>query len=190
MGRGQLKDLSEYWSGNNFGSHAPILYKILQLVKGPSFELGCGLFSTPIFCDILKGYIFLSFERNELWYKKILNANHHSDPKHEIIKVKEWDEIFTNNSPIIKNYWSIIFVDHAGRRRVGDATKLKNKCDFMLLHDTDADGHGGAYGWKNLWKHFKYYKHFHHKSPIYNPGVTLASNSINVDKWWKMNFGK
>jgi len=179
-----MKQLSDYWDGKEgYGSHCPILYELMKHIQGPVLELGCGDFSTPLLCDIAKDDILVSLESEQEWYDQMVTRGYHANPKHSIIYVADWDKMFVE----IEQYWTLIFVDHNGTRRVNDALLLKNRCDIMILHDTDADGSGGKYGWKDLWQHFRYRKDFKHGNPVAMPATSIVSNVVDVNDWWKKN---
>ena len=185
--------VDHYWKdedGKGYGTHCPILYKILTAQKGPTLELGGGEYSTRMLSDLLHNEIFATLEPNQKWYQKMVEAKYHQNESHSVIHVTDWKKVFSKDSFVMKNHWFLIFIDHDGSRRVDDAIRLKDQCDLMVLHDTDADGNGGKYGWKKLWEHFKYKKDFGYGDPRKKPATSLVSNTIDVNKWWKENVEK
>lgn len=108
------------------GSHLPVLKKVLDQNTKPVLELGAGWYSTPfLYWDCLdKGISFTSYETD-----------------------KEWVEALDGMSTWIDNYrdapidqeWGVVFIDHApAERRVVDVLRLKDKADYIVLHDTES----------------------------------------------------
>ena len=149
--------LSPAWS-----THLPVLSKIMSMSKGPVLELGSGIFSTP----------FL------YWMSKHQNREFHSydnDPKYAerlvgfgVKIVDKWNEIDIDNI-----HWGVVFIDHhpAQRRRI-DAYRLRNKADFIIIHDSN----GTEYEWEKLYPHFKY--QYNYKKA--RPNTTILSNICEI----------
>ena len=126
----------------NWDNHRPLLWWALKETKGqtePVLEMGCGEGSTPY----LKSYLktdkrkLISYDYSQEWADKY-NAIH----------VTDWDAIEHEN-------YSVILIDHSpGERRYLDVIKLANKCDYMIIHDTEPQATG--YMMDKVWHLFPY----------------------------------
>jgi len=109
----------------NWDNHRPLLWWALKQTKGqtePVLEMGCGEGSTPYLMQYLKTdkRKLISYDYSKEWADKY-NANH----------VTDWDAIEHEN-------YSVILIDHSpGERRHLDVIKLANKCDYMIIHDSE-----------------------------------------------------
>jgi hypothetical protein len=131
-----LKDIQ------NWNNHRPLIYWALQETKGltePILEMGCGEGSTPYlieFCKKNKRQL-ISYDYDKEWADKY-NAIH----------VTDWDSI--NHE-----YYSVILIDHSpGERRYIDIEKLKDKCEYMIIHDSEPAAYG--YMLDKIWHLFPY----------------------------------
>ena len=130
-------------------SHIPILTRVVDLTTGPILELGMG-FSTTILdmmCSNTRRPI-VSYENDPIWYEKY---RAYSSDFHKIILVDNWDKI-----DIDEHHWSIAFIDHRPdfRRRI-DAERLKDKADFIILHDSEPESNR-FYKYTDIYPLFKY----------------------------------
>lgn len=126
----------------NWDNHRPLLWWALKETKGqtePVLELGCGEGSTPYLKQYLKTdkRKLISYDYSKEWADKY-SANH----------VTDWDAIEHEN-------YSIILIDHSpGERRHLDIIKLANKCDYMIIHDSEPEAYG--YMLDKIWHLFPY----------------------------------
>ncbi len=141
----------------------PMLIKILQMTNGSVMELGGGAFSTPLLHWLCaeKERELVTYENN-LDYEKFLKT--FVSKNHSIRFIKDWKDID------MQTHWSVVFIDHSPAiRRSIDAIRLKDKADYIILHDSNQD-HG--YGYENVWEHFKY----RYDWKFATPNVTVVSN--------------
>ncbi len=131
-----LKDIQ------NWNNHRPLIYWALQETKGltePILEMGCGEGSTPYlieFCKKNKRQL-ISYDYDKEWADKY-NAIH----------ITDWDSINHEN-------YSVILIDHSpGERRYIDIQKLKDKCEYMIIHDSEPAATG--YMLDKIWHLFPY----------------------------------
>jgi hypothetical protein len=131
-------------------SHVHVWDKFLRKERGDTLELGGGANSTPFLSSHLTDYDLVTLESSEEWYSKIVSSGWHSGKTHRAEFVRDWD--LYDWSWIKARRWKYIFIDHApGERRPSDIIRLLPYCDYMVIHDTDADrGKGGAYGWAKV----------------------------------------
>jgi hypothetical protein len=126
----------------NWDNHRPLLWWALKETKGqiePVLEMGCGEGSTPYLMQYLKTdkRKLISYDYDKEWADKY-NANH----------VTDWDAIEHEN-------YSVILIDHSpGERRYLDVIKLANKCDYMIIHDSEPAATG--YMLDKVWHLFPY----------------------------------
>ena len=109
----------------NWDNHRPLLWWALKETKGqtePVLEMGCGEGSTPYLKQYLKTdkRKLISYDYSLEWASK-----------YDAIHVTDWDAIEHEN-------YSVILIDHSpGERRYLDVIKLANKCDYMIIHDSE-----------------------------------------------------
>jgi hypothetical protein len=126
----------------NWDNHRPLLWWALKQTKGqtePVLEMGCGEGSTPYLQQYLKTdkRKLISYDYSKEWADKY-QANH----------VTDWDSI--NHEQ-----YSVILIDHSpGERRYIDIQKLKDKCDYMIIHDSEPAAYG--YMLDKIWHLFPY----------------------------------
>jgi uncharacterized radical SAM superfamily protein len=114
-----------------FGSHIPILVKILEKTNGKILELGMGL-STIVMHTMAAQTKrpIVSYESNKEWYEESLK---YKSDFHQIEFVDNWDDADIDNE-----FWDVVLVDHwTDRRRVVEVKRLANKANYILLHDSD-----------------------------------------------------
>lgn len=126
----------------NWDNHRPLLWWALEQTKEsqlPILEMGCGEGSTPYlqeWCKKNKKELF-SYDYDKDW------AN-----KYNAIHITDWDSI---NHP----QYSVILIDHSpGERRYIDIEKLKDNCEYMIIHDSEPAATG--YMLDKIWHLFPY----------------------------------
>ena len=129
----------------SYGSHIPILVKLVSMTSGPIMELGVGFFSTPVLhwlCAPTKRKL-VSYESNVSYYEM---AKNYITPWHDVRLIDNWDDLD------LSERWNIIFIDHGpGIRRNTEMVRVANVADYVIVHDTEA---------KSDW-HYNYSKAFH-----------------------------
>ena len=188
-----LLDNVESWC-----SHRPLLQIALELTKdsqSPILELGTGYGST----EQLHKYVqnnnrkLISLDTNKEWLDKYshLNSNNHElvfkpdnlkwnkeklewyDTCNEI---PEWLDIVTNNGI------SVCLVDHAcGERRHHDIKRIYEKCDIIVIHDTQPEATG--YLLDKIWNLFKYRLNL-----IMGDDAAIVSNKYDVSQLSGLKF--
>jgi hypothetical protein len=106
-----------------YGSHLPVLRWAVEKTKGPIFEMGAGLFSTPYL--VATGRTLVTYELDPEWTKRI-KLMVGSSPNHS----------WTKKTPT--QYFSVAFLDGGteeswlkDRRKMFDAIRA----DVFLVHD-------------------------------------------------------
>lgn len=126
----------------NWDNHRPLLWWALKQTKGQTehvLEMGCGEGSTPYLQQYLKTdkRKLISYDYSKEWADKY-NAIH----------ITDWDSI--NHEQ-----YSVILIDHSpGERRYIDIQKLKDNCDYMIIHDSEPAAYG--YMLDKIWHLFPY----------------------------------
>ena len=160
----KVKDLSMY------GSHLPILAKVLEHTEGPILDLGMGLSTVLIhmMAKETKRQVF-SYESDWEWFEA--NQIYKSD-FHQMIFVKNWD--FVEFKGV---HWNIAMVDHApAKRRKEEIKKLANCCDFILIHDSEPES-DKFYKYSWIYDRFKY-RYDYTKC---RPNTTVLSNFVDLE---------
>jgi hypothetical protein len=113
-----------------WGSHIPVLMKLLTCTKGEVLELGMGVYSTPLLFWICvdNGRKLVSYENSEKYFSMVGKNN---NKLHEAHLIDDWDSIDIEKS------WDIVFIDaNPMDARVSLAKKVANYSKFVVLHDT------------------------------------------------------
>lgn len=136
-------------------NHRPLLYLALEFTKNnkdPILELGCGNGST----NQLHQYIenddrtLISFDTDKKWLDTFI---HLQSKKHQFVYKK--DEEITDWLTNLDTFFSVCLVDHApGERRHKDISLLRDKCDIIVIHDSEPEATG--YMLDKIWHLFKY----------------------------------
>lgn len=156
-----------------FGSHLPILTRLIDLTDEPILELGMGLWSTPmldLMCKKTERGI-ASYDNDKKWFDE--NAKWRSS-YHSVEFVEDWENINITN-----RHWSIVLIDHRpGHRRHKEALRLAHNADFILLHDSEpSQEHWTRYS--KIYPLFKY-KYVYDKCL---PNTTVLSNTVDIKKF-------
>lgn len=137
------------YSGHpGFGSHLPILMKVIGLSDGPVLELGMGMFSTPFlhWACFDKQRRLVSLEKDpECFY---LNRHYRAD-FHELRLVEDWDKAD------LSGHWGVVLIDHERDRRIHEARRLANSADYILMHDSEGR-RDKNYKYTQIYPLFKY----------------------------------
>jgi len=132
----------------NYGSHLPVLMKVMSLTSGPVVELGGGLYSTPyLHWDCFRqGRELVTYESDPRFFDTFKQYNRGS---HKVILVEDWDKVDLSRP------WSVGFVDHSpGSRRGKDLARLAH-VEYAIAHDAMNPG-SGKYGYDEGFKAFKW----------------------------------
>ncbi|MEK7112154.1 MAG: hypothetical protein AAB875_02400 [Patescibacteria group bacterium] len=122
----------------------PVFLKLAQKTNGAILELGSGVFSTPLL------HWVCAEKRRELWTyedtKEYLEFAHlFKSRNHHIRLVEDWEKVDFPNG-------SIALIDQI-KNRAETAIMLKDKVDYVILHDSEAPE---VYDYEKVYPHFKY----------------------------------
>jgi len=114
-----------------YGSHIPILVKILGNTDGKILDLGVGLSTIVMHAMATQTKRpIVSYESDKKWYEA--NLVYQSD-FHQIKFVEDW-----NKADIDNEFWDVVLIDHhPARRRIEEVKRLANKANYILPHDSD-----------------------------------------------------
>jgi hypothetical protein len=153
----------------DYTTHMPMLIKVVQMTSGPVLELGAGVFSTP-----LLHWLCAESGRRLDTYEDVADCYHFAHKfrsrNHRIHFVEDWDAVE------FAGHWDVVFIDHTTGRRSVDALRLKDKADYIILHDSEAEKH---YGYDKVWPEFRYIYHWKNCQPW----TTVVSNLKDVSRW-------
>jgi hypothetical protein len=152
-----------------YGTHIPALIKAVEVTDGPVLELGCGISSTPFLYWLCRDQDrqFVSYDNDQKWIKTVGYPTQF---------VENWDK-----TDIDSIHWSVALLDHRpGERRPEDAIRLKDKADFIILHDSEPEL-DKFYGYEKIYPLFKY--RFDYTKFL--PHTTVLSNLVDIKKYLK-----
>ena len=137
-------------------THIPLLVRVFDKSEGDVLEVGTGYFSTLVlkWLCTMTGRNLVSYETKESWYKR---AKAKATKNHKVILCPNLDE-----ADFDKKHWGLVFIDHGpNSRRIVDIERLKDKCDYMVIHDTQPNSDKNPnlptnYHYDKIWKMFKY----------------------------------
>ena len=116
----------------HWGSHMPVLIRLMEMTEGDVLEMGTGLYSTPFlhYACMLQGRHLVSYENNPEYFATYKDYN---CPWHQVLFVNDWKDAG------IRRRWGLAFIDSApeeGRKDL--ALKMANFARVIVLHDSDA----------------------------------------------------
>lgn len=140
-------------NNEGWGSHQPVLTYLLNKIPNCRFlELGAGDNSTSLITE-LSSYSE-HYETNFEWYQKMKK---YETDIHKIIFWNQYTMYEWLNCPAFEQEWDVAFIDNApGESRQSNLLKLRDKCRFIVCHDTEEVYKPSAsnYGWN--FSTFKY----------------------------------
>ena len=152
-----------------YGSHLPVLTKLVEMTDGPILETGVGLYSTPYlhYACLPSKRSLTSYESEPGWMRYFKDCR--SD-FHEVSLIEDWDKLEAGK------FWDIAFVDNGPdptRKEV--AKKLRNNAKYIILHDSDPEN-DWLYKYSEIYPYFKY--RFDYTQAI--PNTTVVSNFVDL----------
>lgn len=149
-------------------THFPLLIKCVLATDGPILEMGTGFFSTPLLHWLAseRQRLLISYDDNYDFYTM---ARRFQNRYHRIRLIEDWNKLD------IGGHWSVALIDQSRKSRAPMAIYLKDKVDYVVIHDTNASQY---YHYERIWPHYKY-KYDYTKQ---NPNTTVVSNFKDL-KW-------
>ena len=154
----------------DWGTHLPMLIKIMGMTGGHVLEMGMGMYSTPfLHWACFPDRRLVSYENDEKCYKMNKQygraSRQYPEDFHEVHYVKSWDDAK------IERPWNVAFIDHApANRRIFDIERIANYAEYVIVHDTQRNYRFCDY--KKVWPLFKY--RYDYKRAV--PWTTVLSN--------------
>lgn len=155
-----------------WGSHIPVLVKLLDITSGPVLELGMGAFSTPLLHSLCqnKDRLLVSYEEGDNYF-----AMHKpfESPLHQLVHImapEDWGKTKIEDTP-----WDVAFIDHCADRRAADAARLANIAKYVVIHDSDPSN-DKYYHYPEIYPLFKY--RYDYTKLV--PNTTVLSNFVDV----------
>jgi hypothetical protein len=153
----------------HWGSHLPLLMKIVPITEGSVLELGLGFFSTPVLHWLCydKKRELVSYD-DDVHYVKLFRQFGHSD-YHKIFMVEDWDKI------PIERLWDVVLIDHRDSRRRIEAKRLANYAKYVILHDSNPESNP-CFRYSEVYPRYKY----RHDYTSVRNHVTVLSNFVDL----------
>ena len=148
-----------FGANKKFGTHFPVLIKMVEMTDGPILELGMGLNSSLFLhwaCYLSKRKL-VSYESYRECYKFFKNLN---NEYHQVSWVRDgdWDKID------VLDHWSVVLVDHESDRRTKEIERLANSADYIIAHDSEGRN-DKSYKYSQIYPLFKYRYNFTRARP-------------------------
>lgn len=147
----------------------PLLTLAVHQSTGPVLELGNGHASTPNLHSLLAGTgrKLYSYDGNSDWVERFAALR---KPWHVIELKPHWA------FDLPEQHFGCVLIDHAADIRVRDTLRLKHMADFIVMHDTNAEG----YGFAAIWPHFAHRV----DDRRYLPWTSCVSNVRKLEVDW------
>jgi len=117
-----------------YGSHMPVIARLVDMTQGPILELGMGIYSTSlldVMCHEGKRTL-ISYDNDPAWFKE--NQGWESD-YHKVHFVNNYNEADIENT-----HWSVALVDHRpALRRIIEIKRLAPHAEYIIVHDTEPE---------------------------------------------------
>jgi hypothetical protein len=153
-----------------WGSHLPVLMKVISLTEGDVLELGMGLYSTPyLHWACLNKRKLVSYDNDSEIFPSL--KKEYGEGLHEVNFVDDWSKID------IEKPWDVVLVDHAPvARRSEEIKRLANFAKFIVIHDSQ-ERDDKTYHYSTIYPLFKYKLVFDKAKPP----TTLLSNFVDIN---------
>jgi hypothetical protein len=133
----------------DWGTHMPMLIKLIPITMGDILEMGMGWYSTPLlhWISMDQNRKLVSYENDKEYYDIFKDAK---NDLHEISYVEAWEDAH------IKKEWGVAFIDFRPKIERRKAVRdLANLAKFIIIHDTDPRSEK-FYGYNKIYPLFKY----------------------------------
>lgn len=155
-----------------WGSHLPVLMKLVYETTGDVLELGMGLYSTPfLHWACYPNRTLFSYESDRECYE--LNKQYKNGLQHQVFYVENWNDAFIDRGS--SHIWDVALVDHApSQRRVVEIERLKDSAKYIVVHDTQRNKR--FCNFESIYPLFKY--RYDYTKAV--PYTTVLSNFVDV----------
>lgn len=159
----------------NYGSHIPVLARVMALTTGDALEMGMGINSTPLMhwlCATTKRHL-VSYESSRDQAAQWEHFAGVNTPWHEIRVVEQWADA------AIERPWDVAFIDHdPGIRRHEDVARLAQRANYIIIHD--ADGRDDP---KHLYSKIYPLFKWQFRYTAYRPHTAVLSNFVDLSEF-------
>src|SRR3990170_1708216 len=153
----------------NYGSHLPVLIRVMSITSGDALEMGMGYSSTPVMhwmCATTKRRL-VSYENDQkhfdLWRQ-------YEQDFHQVIFTGDWD------TADIERPWDVAFIDHhPGERRKEDARRVAQYAKYVILHDSDGRD-DRKFHYSEIYPLFRW----RYSYDLYRPQTIVLSNFVDL----------
>jgi hypothetical protein len=153
-----------------WGSHIPVLLKLLEHTTGNVLELGMGLYSTPLlfWACVSQDRDLVSYEN----YEKYLNLfGKNNNTHHETHLIADWTTID------LSRHFDIGIIDvNPMEFRSYLAVRIEDLVDYIVLHDSNPK-EDNFYHYSGIYSRFKYRFDYN----IFNPHTTVISKMCSLE---------
>jgi hypothetical protein len=133
------KDTLISYKTNDYATHQPFLWHYLKKTKKPILELGSGYGSTPLIHLYSEHFSIpvSTLDHDWVWLGRFKN---YQTSLHELIYVDVEENGWQSYIDAIPNKeWGVVFIDQGSwQSRVDTARFLRDKADYVIIHDVDA----------------------------------------------------
>ena len=152
-----------------FGSHLPVLMKLVQMTEGPILEIGSGMNSTVFlyWACFHKQRRLVSYENNKQFFRRFRKLRKHW---FDVRFVKDLDDADLSGD------WCIAFIDHSpGKRRAVDIARVTD-AEYVVIHDSESPN---VYDYEKIYPLFKY-RYDYRPGMGATPHTTVLSNKHDL----------
>ncbi len=161
---------------DQYSTHVPVVAAVMLMAPaGDVLELGAGGYSTPILHAMCKLQCrgLVTIESNAEWLGKLLP---YESTTHYMIHAKDP----ANHTAIVSRRWAVAFVDNGQYERKPCMDLLVDRCDIMIVHDTEP-AQAKLYNYEPFLS-----QRFKHRvdlvtRPWINCHTSVLSNTVNLD---------
>jgi hypothetical protein len=158
---------------NQFGTHLPVLKRMVEITTGPVLEMGMGDYSTPFLHRFCPNRLLVSLDSHTDWVNKFSQLG---SATHKIKTEPNWDDTTHYLQSIL---WDVVLIDHLPfERRAIDIKLLMHNTRFMVVHDTEPMG-SYVCNYEPVLRLFRYRWEFKKFKPYTT--VVSMTNPIDVD---------
>jgi hypothetical protein len=154
-----------------YGSHLPVLIKLVGMTDGPVLELGMGFNSSPFlhWSCVPHNREIVSYDADAVYFR-FLRVTNFGYGSHKVVLVDKWED-----API-ERPWDVVFIDVSPDEMRGEcARRVANYAKFVVLHDTEPEAVEKC-GYDKIFPLFKY--RFDYK--VRKPYTSVLSNFVDV----------
>ncbi len=156
-----------------YGSHVPVIVRVMEATRGPVLELGMGIYSTPLLdlmCHESKRTL-ISYDDDPTWFEE--NKDWEKSDYHKVFLIDNYDQADLGHT-----HWSVALIDHKPPlRRLTEIKRLAENADYLIVHDTEPEC-DKFFKYSRIYPLFKY----RYDYTVCRPNTTILSNFFDPSK--------